>query len=181
MLSLVIERKQRSYLFKVNPKAPGSFENNWRNNSLDWLCLYDGNAEILRVHCQSVANYCFGDMKSNGDTEHGDTIAEGYFKVKCFVEPRSFHGEIHGIIETRDVDGQWIDRNSMQIGNDGFQTGRWLIHDKWSNNLKRDTNTAWSAGCIILSSSDLETFNKMLKAYGVKPGDIISGEIVEED
>ena len=68
----------------------------------------------------------------------------------------------------------------MQIGDDGFQTGRWLIHDKWSNSLNRDTNTAWSAGCIILSSGDLAAFNRILHAYEVKSGDIISGEIVEE-
>ena len=179
MLSFVVERKKRSYMFKVNPKAPGSFDNNWRNNSLDWLCLYSENCELLRVHCQSVANYCFGDMASNGDTECGDTIAEGYFKVKCFVEPRSFHGEIHGIVETKDIDGQWIDRDSMQIGKDGFQTGRWLIHDRWSDKLQRDSNYAWSAGCIILASDDLKTLNNILHACDVQPGEIINGEIVE--
>ena len=181
MLNIVVERQKRSYQFKVKPKAEGSFENNWKNNSLDWFCIYNDKCELARFRCQSVANYCFGDMKSNGPTEHGDTIAEGYFKIKCFVEPRNFHGEIHGIIETRDVDGQWIDHNSIQVGDDGFQTGRWLIHDKWSNSLQRDTNTAWSAGCIILSSDNLYSFNRILHAYDVKAGDILNGEIVEVD
>lgn len=180
MLNFVVERRKRSYMFKVNPKAPGSFDNNWRNNSLDWICLYDDRSEIFRAHAQTVANYCFGDMKSNGDTEHGDTIKEGYFKIKCFVEPRNFHGEIHGITETRDIDGQWVDHNSMQTVN-GFQTGRWLIHDRWSDKLQRDTNTAWSAGCFILSSDDLKSLNDILHAYKVQSGDIIPGELVEVD
>lgn len=178
MISIKVLRKQSSYDFKVNPKKEGSFDNNWKNNSRDWFILYDDECEIARFRCQSVANYCFGDMASNGDTEHGDTIAPGLFKVKCFVDPRSFHGEIHGIIETKDLDGQWINRNSMQIVN-GFQTGRWLIHDKWSNSLKKDTNTAWSAGCIIMSSSDLKSFNDLLHAYKIKSGDIILGAIME--
>lgn len=180
MLNFVVERRKRSYDFKSNKNLPGSFENNWKNNSLDWLCLYNDNCELIRLPAQTVANYCFDDMKSNGDTEHGDTIAEGYFKVKCFVEPRGFHGEIHGIIETKDLDGQWVDHNSMQTVN-GFQTGRWLIHDRWSEKLGRDTNTAWSAGCFILSSKDLHALNNILHAYEVKSGDIIPGELVEVD
>ena len=32
MLNIVVERQKRSYQFKVNPKAEGSFENNWKNN-----------------------------------------------------------------------------------------------------------------------------------------------------
>ena len=179
MLNFVIERNLKSYDFKVNPKKPSSFENNWKNNSLDWIVLFDDKAEICRFRCQSVANYCFGDFASADTVEHGDTIKEGYFKVKCFVEPRNFHGEIHGIIETKDIDGQWINRDSMQTTARGFQNGRFLIHDKYSFKTNNDTNSAWSAGCIILSSSDLKCLNDILHVYKVQAGDIIDGEIVE--
>lgn len=179
MLNLVVERKKKSYDFKVNPKEPGSFSNNYKNNSLDSIAIYDDKAEIARFKCQTVANYCFGDFATADTVDFGDTIREGYFKIKCFVEPRNFHGEIHGIIETRDIDGQWINQDSMQITADGFQNGRFLIHDRFSKKYNADTNYAWSAGCFILSSADLEAFNTILHAYNVKSGDIISGEIVE--
>lgn len=178
MLEFIVERNKSSYDFKINPNQPSSFQNNYKNNSKDWLCIYDDKTELARFRCQSVANYCFGDYKSNGPTEHGDTIREGYFKVKCFVEPRNFHGEIHGIIETKDIDGQWINHDSMQIEN-GFQTGRWLIHDRFSKKINDDTTYAWSAGCIILSSQDLESLNSILHYYKVQAGTIIEGEIVE--
>lgn len=181
MLSLVIERKKESYDYKVDPKRPSGFDNNYKNNMLDWFVFFDDKAEIARFHCQSVANYNFGDFKSADTVEYGDTIAPGYFKIKCFVEPRNFHGEIHGIIETKDIDGQWINRESVQINSSGFQNGRFLIHDKYSSKYNTDTNYAWSAGCIILSSDDLCCFNQLLKAYNVKAGDIISGEIVEDE
>lgn len=62
--------------------------------------------------------------------------------MKSFVPPRTFHGEIHAISKTRDLDGQEIDRNAMQTTKDGFQNGRWLIHDRYSQKLGRDTNYA---------------------------------------
>lgn len=179
MLNLVVERKKKSYDFKVNPKEPGSFSNNYKNNSLDSIAIYDDKAEIARFKCQTVANYCFGDFATADTVDFGDTIREGYFKIKCFGEPRKFHGEIHGIIETRDIDGQWINQDSMQMTANGFQNGRFLIHDRFSKKYNADTNYAWSAGCFILSSADLEAFNTILHAYNVKSGDIISGEIVE--
>ena len=36
MLNIVIERNLKSYQFKVNPKLPSSFSNNYKNNSIDW-------------------------------------------------------------------------------------------------------------------------------------------------
>lgn len=178
MLSIVVERKRTSFNFRLDPKAPDSFANNIKHNMEDNFCLYDDKAEIFRCPCQSVANYCFGEMKKSMLTDAGDTIAEGYFKVKCFVEPRSYHGEIHGIIETKDIDGQWIDRESMQEYGNGEKAGRWLIHSTWSDRLGHDNPYAYSAGCIMLATSNLESFNRLLRAYGVKNGDIISGEIV---
>lgn len=181
MLNLVVERRKISYQFRANPDAPDSFENNWRNNSLDTIRLYEDKAEVFSAHCQTVANYCFGANATADTVAWGDTIREGYFKVKCFVEPRNFHGEIHGIIETRDIDGQWINHESMQTTAGGFQNGRFLIHDRYSKKYGTDTRCAWSAGCFILSSSDLDSLNTILHAHGVKSGDVISGEIVEID
>lgn len=181
MLNIVVERRKISYQFKADPKAPDSFENNWRNNSLDDIILYDDKAEIFRAKCQTVANYCFGANATADTVAWGDTIHEGYFKIKCFVEPRNFHGEIHGITETRDIDGQWIGHDSMQTTKGGFQNGRFLVHDRYSSKYKSDTRYAWSAGCFILASKDLSAFNSLLHAYGVKSGDIINGELVEID
>jgi len=176
MLNIVIERYSKSYNFKANPNKPGSFQNNWKNNSLDWFVLYDDNAELFRAHCQSVANYNFGEQQSLG-SEYGDTVREGPFKMKCFVEPRAFHGEIHGICETTDMDGEIINHESMQKSGD-YQLGRWLVHDRWSNKIHGDTNYAWSAGCFILSSGDLKALNVVLKSCGVKPGNIIPGNVI---
>lgn len=179
MLSIVVERKKTSYDYKVNVRKPDGFDNNYKHNSEDFIVIFDDKAEIARFYCQTVANYCFGDYASADTVDYGDTIAEGYFKIKAFADPRNFHGEIHEIIETKDIDGQWIDHNAMQTTKGGFQNGRWLIHDRYSDKYGCDTNSAWSAGCIILSSMDLESFNDILHAYNVKRGDIIKGEIVE--
>lgn len=181
MLKIKVTRKLKSYDFKANPSKPSSFENNWKNNSLDDFKLLDDNAILYQCKCQSVANYCFGDMATADTVEYGDTIAPGEFTVRLFVEPRNFHGRIHAITQTVDIDGQIIDRNAMQTTADGFQNGRWLIHDRFSFKTNQDTNTAWSAGCIILSSDDLFWLNDVLDKCGCKPNDLIPGEIIEED
>jgi hypothetical protein len=67
----------------------------------------------------------------------------------------------------------------MQSAAGGFQNGRWLIHDRYSFKAGADTNYAWSAGCFILSSADLVSFNNVLKAHNVKPGDLIPGLLTE--
>lgn len=180
MLKIQIWRNRQSYNFKADPNKPDGFDNNWKNNSLDLLVLLDNSEILFQCHAQTVANYCFGDMSLGDNLPYGDTVAEGEFTVRCFVEPRNFHGEIHAITNTTDLDGQRIDRNAMQISARGFQNGRWLIHDRFSKKLGRDTNYAWSAGCFILSSIDLEALNETLKKEGVKPGDEISGEVIEQ-
>jgi len=176
MINILAERKRLSYDFKADPKKPDSFENNWKNNSLDRITIRDGENGLCCFRCQTVANYCFGDMKG----ALSDTVAPGSFTVKAFVEPRAFHGEIHAITRTRDLDGEWIDHNAMQINRGGFQLGRWLIHDRFSFNAGADTRYAWSAGCFVLSSADLATFNAVLRKLGVKPGDLLPGTLVEE-
>lgn len=179
MLHIHIKRHKASYHFKADPEKPDSFSNNWKNNSLDDFILQKDGQDIFTCRCQSVANYCFGDMLPGDTVNHGDSVAEGAFTIKCFVPPRRFHGEIHAIIKTRDIDGQVIDRNAMQTTKDGFQNGRWLIHDRYSAKLGKDTNCAWSAGCFILSSHDLHAFNTVLKENGIKTGDEIPGNLTE--
>lgn len=174
-----VTRKKASYNFRADPSAPDSFENNWKNNGLDRLILLKDGEEIYKCTCQSVANYCFGANATADTVAHGDTISPGEFTVRLFVEPRNFHGEIHAITRTRDLDGQWIDHNAMQTTAGGYQNGRWLIHDKYSFKTGADTRHAWSAGCIILSSFALEQLNSCLKSLGLKPGHEISGLIEE--
>jgi len=179
MLRVEVQRSQKSYDFKADQKKPDGFENNWKNNSLDWLVVLDDRAELCRFRCQSVANYCFGDMRPGDIVPYGDTIAPGEFTLQAFVDRRQFHGEIHAITRTRDLDGQWITRNAMQTTAGGFQNGRWLVHDRFSFKTNCDTRYAWSAGCIILSSADLASFAKILHAYKVQPGNLIPGEVNE--
>lgn len=179
-LKIEVWRDKRSYDFRADKSKPDGFDNNWKNNSIDHILLIKGDKVLFTANCQSVANYCFGEMSPGDKVPHGDTVAEGEFTVRCFVEPRKFHGEIHAITKTTDLDGQTIDRNAMQTTAGGFQNGRWLIHDKWSEKLGKDTNYAWSAGCFILSSADLATLNAILKKEGVNPGDEIKGEVIEE-
>ena len=189
MLHLHIIRYVESYDFKAQPDKPDSFSNNWKNNSLDDFILLNDDTELFKCKCQSVANYCFGDMLPGdtvsygdsiaaGDTvSYGDSIAAGDFTVRCFVPPRKFHGQIHAITQTVDIDGQRIDHNAMQTTKGGYQTGRWLIHDRFSFSKGADTIYAWSAGCFILSSKDLEDFNQTLKAHDVQAGDEIVGTL----
>jgi hypothetical protein len=179
MIHIRVERKRQSYNFRADPQKPDSFENNWKNNSLDSIIICDGQIDLVRFRCQTVANYCFGDQATASTVAHGDTVAPGNFTLKAFVPPRSFHGEIHAVTQTKDIDGEWINHDAMQVTAAGFQNGRWLVHDRFSFKSNADTNYAWSAGCFITSSSDLALFNKTLRASGVKPGDLIPGLLVE--
>lgn len=180
-MNIRIERARSSYDFRADPSKPDGFGNNWKNNSKDWLVLRDGGTELARFRCQSVANYCFGANATADTVAHGDTVAPGSFELRLFADPRRFHGEIHAITRTRDLDGQWIGRDAMQTTAGGYQNGRWLVHDRWSEAQGGDTNYAWSAGCFILSSGDLESLNTLLRACRCRPGDVIPGEVIELD
>jgi hypothetical protein len=180
MINLRIARKRESYDFKADPRKPDSFGNNWKNNSLDRIIIRDDSLELAWFRCQTVANYCFGAQATASSLPWGDTVAEGNFTVRAFVPPRSFHGEVHAVTRTRDIDGEWIDHEAMQTTRGGFQNGRWLIHDRFSFKTGADTAYAWSAGCFILSSADLASFNGVLRARGVKPGDLIPGTLIED-
>jgi hypothetical protein len=179
MINIRVERRRQSYSFRADPDKPDSFENNWKNNSLDTIILRDGGTDLVKLRCQTVANYCFGDMATASTIAHGDTVAPGEFTVRAFVPPRAFHGEIHAITRTRDLDGEQIGHDAMQTTRGGFQNGRWLIHDRFSIKIGADTNHAWSAGCFIMASTDLALFNKVLKAHNVQPGDLIPGLLIE--
>ena len=179
MIKLLIIREKSSYDFISDQSAPDSFENNWKNNSQDDMILLEDGHPVYQCKCQSVANYCFGDMATADSVAHGDTVAPVDFTLRLFVPPRSFHGEIHAITQTKDIDGQWIGRDAMQTTKNGFQNGRWLVHDRWSQKLGADTNHAWSAGCFILSSKDLEQLNAAIRSLGLKAGDEIPGQVIE--
>ena len=179
MISIRVERKLQSYNYKADPLLPDSFENNWKNNSLDRVIIRNDGRDEVHLRCQTVANYCFGNNATASTVSHGDTIAPGNFTVCTFVKPRSFHGEIHAITRTKDIDGEWIDHEGMQTTKKGFQNGRFLIHDRFSFKLGSDTNYAWSAGCFILGSADLALFNKILRSHNVRPGDLIEGLLIE--
>ncbi len=179
MIHFKVLRKRASYDYKADKNSPDGFDNNWKNNSMDTLVLCEDGVPIYECRCQTVANYCFGDMATADTVAHGDTVAEGEFMVRLFVEPRSFHGRIHAITRTRDLDGQWIDHNAMQTTKGGFQNGRWLIHDRYSLKTGTDTRYAWSAGCFILSSDDLHWLNDTIDKLGGKPGDLVKGTVEE--
>jgi hypothetical protein len=175
MLLIKVLRDARSFDYKVYKDRPDGFNNNYKNNSIDQLSLLDGSRVIFCCRCQSVANYCFGKERPGDTVSYGDSIAPGRFAVRCFVSPRMFHGQPHAIINAGDIDGQSIDNSAMQVTKNGYQNGRWLIHDKCNVATGKDTNYAWSAGCIILSSGDLAELGVSLSATGVRAGDVIYG------
>ena len=169
MLTLNVVRNKISYDYKFD-KQKNSYENNVKNNSKDVIVLLKDNRPIFKAFCQTTANH--------PEFSFGDTIRPGAFQVKCFVEHRQMHGEIHGIVNGYDLDGQKIDVFSMQVEN-GYQKGRWLIHDRFSFAKNRDLNNAYSGGCFIMSSTDLVRFNEALRNLGVMPGTVINGNLME--
>ena len=126
MFRFVLTRDPKSYDFKADRKKPDGFTNNWKNNSLDELALYHDDTLVFRARCQSVANYCFGAMAPGDTTSFGDTVAPGKFTVRCFVPPRAFHGEIHAIVNTRDIDGQIINHDASSFPAAVSKTGAGL-------------------------------------------------------
>lgn len=178
MLRLEITRYKTSYNYKYRKSSPSGYDNNGANNMQDIFVLKDEDDEIFVCTCQSVQNLDWGDHKSNGPKPYGDTIAPGHFDVRLFANPRNYHGSVHEIFYAQDMDGHDIDKNAMQCVN-GKWSGRWLIHDKWSNKACKESSKAWSAGCIILSCRNLEAFNKVVQTYGLKKDDVIKGFIRE--
>lgn len=90
MIKFILERKKISYDFKINPNLPDGFDNNYKNNSQDWLIVQDEHCELARFKCQSVANYCFGQMKTADSVAWGDTVAPGPLKLDYLLSPVIF-------------------------------------------------------------------------------------------
>jgi hypothetical protein len=168
-LHFKVTRQKASFDFKVHPGL-NDFSNNWKNNSLDTLALMHGNDQVFSCKAQTVANH-------PGNGGQHDTVSDGTFTIRCFVDHRLFRPRIHAIIDTTDMDGEKIDHEALQYHTNGFQNGRWLIHSRFSPKVGKDTNYAWSLGCFIGSTADLDALNDMLDRFGVKPDDLISGEI----
>lgn len=179
MLYLKIIRKKESYDYKLL-KNLNNFSNNIKNNCIDSIILYKDGVEIYRNDkIQTVANYPQSHFK--------DTIKEGKFQIKCFVDagysfadPNNLERiKIHGIINAIDQDGQSVNSESKQIDK-GIPKGRWLIHSTFSPKIGYDLNHAYSQGCFIfLHTKDLDDFNNVLILNGIKKRDTIDGELLE--
>ena len=109
MLKLTIIRYKESYRFKADESKPDSFSNNWKNNSLDDFILTADGAEVFKCKCQSVANYCFGDMKEGDAVSFGDSVAVVSLSGKSLGPPTLFHREIQPSTKTDDIGRQEID------------------------------------------------------------------------
>lgn len=164
-LSIIVKRKKSSYDLK--------------NNMKDEFILFHDNGLLFSAKCQSVANM--------SKARPGDTVAPGPFKLRAFVAPRSFRGRIHGICFAKDLEGQDIDGSSVEpeAGNGPVDYARWLVHDTQKLRTVKDSKDgdvypmAYSAGCFVMSPSDLEAFGEILDAYKVNPGELIDGELIE--
>ena len=167
-LKILIYRHKISHRYKRKPDEPDGWWNNDYNNMRDEFSLWAGEQRLFYAKCQTVANIPGG--------RYEDTIAPGPFKLKLFVEPRAFHCRIHGIVDAYDLEGQYVDFESVQ-DND---KNRWLVHD--TQKLKPNppgqlTRVAWSAGCFILEPKRLEELNTIFESYKLGPGDIVAGEL----
>ena len=172
MLFIRVERDVRSYNYKKNPKAKDDWQNNSNNSCLDRFILYEYESVLFETKCQSISNI--------PDGHYSDTIATGPFLLRCFVDKRSFHCDVHGICQTATLGNEWIDDTSTSPSSDL----RWLMHDDQKllpNPPGILTRIPWSAGCIVLRKTDHDAFNEILKAFNIKPGDTIDGEIVNKE
>lgn len=185
-LFIKVIRYKKSYDYKRFPNKPDAWDNNDTNNMLDDFLLYVEENIIFKAKVQTVANIPNGRFL--------DTIAPGAFKMKCFIgegpngDPRNYYGKIHGITNCYDLDGQWIDNNSVEIvkGKNGapIDLTRWLVHDTQKCKPAAPmtlTRVAWSAGCFIMIPSNLMALATILDAYKIKPYDFINGELIEEE
>jgi len=167
-------RRPESLECKRFPEKPDDWGNNDFHNSLDRIELYlgdglYGDALYWSSEAQTVSNIPGGVFN--------ETVAEGPFKLKAFVDPRAFYGRIHGICDTYDLAHRYIDMDSVEIAD----KNRWLMHD-WQkprpNPAGQWTRVAWSAACFVVKPPDLEEFGTILDQKGIKPGDLIPGVLV---
>lgn len=169
-LFIRVERFHTSHYYKRNQLKDDDWLNNDAHNCEDNFKLFSYEDLIFKAKCQSISNIPGG--------KYEDSIAEGPFQIKCFVDKRMFYPRIHGICNTFDLGFEHINENSIEP----TDSNRWLIHD--DQKLKPNppgiiTRVCWSAGCIVLHKSDLEALNQILDAYKIQPGDKIDAELVE--
>lgn len=164
-MKIRVIRYKTSYNYKYDALTD-NYDNNTKNNMLDSFIVIDNDKEIFKVNCQTISNH--PEMK------HSDTIAQGKFKLKLFVDQRTFNTPIHGIIGAKDLAGQSINEHSMQLDN-GQWIGRWLVHSCYYTPLGRDTR-AYSGGCIIMSTNSMLALNEILRNI---IGDTIEVELIE--
>lgn len=169
-LFIKVFRRRISHQYKKDMTKKDEWFNNDFHNMMDLFCLFMEEERIFSAKCQTVANIPGG--------RYMDTIAVGSFKIRLFVDPRSFYGRIHGICNCYDLEGQYIDSNSIEKND----FNRWLIHDTQSKKPKEAmmlTRVAWSAGCFVMSPSDLEAFGAIIDAFKMKSNEMIDGELLE--
>lgn len=169
--SVLIVRRRESYDYQRDKTRIADWGTNDKNNGLDSFLLYVDGMPRFEANCQTVANH--------PNSRFNDTVAPGRFGIKLFVEPRLFSGKIHGIVGARDLEGDWIDFDSVQP----TDLSRWLVHD--NRELKKapgdpdttkTTRVFWSAGCIVMaweSLAELNSIYTILKAPSVVPAELV--------
>jgi len=172
MLFVRVLRDMKSYQYKRNPKAKDDWHNNDNFPCGDDFILYEYESIIFQAKCQSIANIPGGKFL--------DSITTGPFLIRCFLEKRNFHCEVHGICQTATLNNDWIDDDCTTVNNDL----RWLIHDDQKtlpNPAGQITRIPWSAGCIVLRKNDHEAFNTILRAYDYDSDSTIDAELLNKE
>jgi hypothetical protein len=108
-----------------------------------------------------------------------ESIAPGKFQIKVFGPKNLYANPVHIIINTKDMEGEVIRSDGMQMDAVSGLSGRWLIHDDWNASKNRPYSAPFSAGCIMLPYNRHSQFNEKLKELGFERGDIIDGDLVE--
>lgn len=171
-LEFIRNKKSHDFIINKNYKYVGNgknkrfttsdYNNNTKNNMLDSAKLYKKDTILWECNkVQTVANYPLADTQ--------DTLALGSFQIICFIDPRNYNHEIHGVINAYDIEGQRILENSMQW-EDQHWKGRFLIH-------ATQYNHAWSKACLMFHLTPLLELNSVLHAEGINSCDIIWGYI----
>lgn len=191
MLFVSITRRKVSLDYRRRPPAADIWHTNDQNNSLDDFEIFE-IAAGGQFPAKPVFS-CLAQTVSNTEglipgARFNSTIAPGKLGIRAFVDQRTFYGRIHGIVNATTMDGRTIGMDSVtKPGED-----RWLVHD-WqkhrlffdkdgthSNPPGDDTRVAWSAGCFVLADRDLAELGFIFDNAGIKPGEIVTGELREE-
>lgn len=170
MIQLRITRKKKSFDFKYD-ETKNDHQNNAKNIYLDIMEIFRNGVQVFACSCQTVSNHPKSNVK--------ESIAPGKFQVRLFCDRRDYTNPVHEIINAVDLEGETIDSYAMQHDAQEGYTGRWLIHDDWIKATSRPAVAPWSAGCIMMRTTTMQTFNGILTDYGCKSGDVIDAELSE--